>query len=134
MSDPARSRASCVSRGSGGDAVEDALQSLLHLLRHGTDITIARDLELCHRIDRGHHALRGVVGGVHDDVARQQQSDVRLGGERLMGQGGLQAPRMMYGLNSTSSFFFMVALTSISVRIPNPSFESSSRAFSTAAS
>ena len=46
--------------------------------------------------------------------------------------GGWQAPRIRYGSRSTSSFFFSVAWTSISVRTPKPSFASASRARVTA--
>lgn len=49
-------------------------------------------------------------------------------------RAGLQAPRITWGSSSASSFFFIVAWTSISVSTPNPWSASAARVRCTASS
>lgn len=73
--------------------------------RNSGEFLVAGDRHHRHRIDRADDAAR-VAFRIHNHVARQEAS------------GGLHAPRIMYGLNSTPSFSFSFSRMSISASTP----------------
>ena len=77
------------------DLFEHPLHAGANLMGQRPEILPARHPELLHRIEDRDGAPPGLVVGVHDDIAGEEQADVLLLRERLMGQAriaGAQDP------------------------------------------
>ena len=85
-----------------------------------THLRVGRERDKGLRVDeRDHGPARCVLA--HDHVARQQQSDVGLGAERLVCQGRVAGAEDAIGRMSTPSFSFIAPCMSRSVSTPKPS-------------
>ena len=114
----------------GRESVQRRPQPGGRVLRDLLEQRLPGDLRDCpgvERLDDG-----GVARCPHDDVARQQQADRAIGGQRPVASGGLQAPRMTYCSISSPSLSRSVACTSTSVSTPKPCAFSASRTRATA--
>jgi len=99
------------------EAVEGGANALVRLVGDGLEFGSLGDLDHDLEIQGVHEGRAGVAA--HDHVAGQQP-DLRLDLEGLVGELGLQVPRITYGSLAWPSFCLRVACTSISVRVPNP--------------